>query len=79
VTITFSDVSTPGTCIGTYSTTRTWTATDDCGNTATCSGTIIVQDVTPPTITCVAQTSPINCPATRYSTHRRQQMHVIQR
>src|SRR4029079_695212 len=64
VTITFSDVSTPGTCTGTYSTTRTWTATDDCGNTATCSGTIVVQDITPPTITCATQTTPIACPAT---------------
>jgi len=63
VDITFADVSTPGSCVGTYSTTRTWTATDDCGNTATCSGTIVVQDITPPTITCVAQTTPINCPA----------------
>ena len=63
VAITFSDVTTQGSCAGTYSVTRTWTATDDCGNTATCSGTIVVRDITPPTITCVAQTTPINCPA----------------
>src|SRR4029078_9124164 len=62
VTITFADVSTPGTCTGTYSTTRTWTATDDCGNTATCSGTIVVQDTTPPTITCATQVTPVDCP-----------------
>ena len=48
VTITFADVTTPGTCPGNYSVTRTWTATDDCGNTATCSRTIVVQDITPP-------------------------------
>src|SRR6185295_9184516 len=27
-------------------------ATDDCGNTSTCSASIFVQDTTPPTITC---------------------------
>jgi hypothetical protein len=63
VTITFNDATTQGSCAGTYSVTRTWTATDDCGNTATCSGTIVVRDITAPTITCVAQTSPVNCPA----------------
>src|SRR6188768_589223 len=63
VVVTFSDVTTPGTCTGAYSVTRTWTATDDCGNTATCSGTIVVQDITPPTITCATQVTPIACPA----------------
>ena len=43
--------------------TRTWTAADDCGNTATCSRTIVVQDVTPPTITCVEQDAIVICPA----------------
>src|SRR5678816_3288990 len=47
----------------TYSVTRTWTATDDCLNTATCSATIVVQDITPPTITCATQVTPIACPA----------------
>ncbi|KIA86136.1 hypothetical protein OA85_00125 [Flavobacterium sp. AED] len=64
VAITFADVTTPGTCPGNYSVTRTWTATDDCGNTATCSRTINVQDITPPVITCPTVVSPINCPAT---------------
>jgi hypothetical protein len=31
---------------------RTWTATDGCGNTATCVQRILIIDRTPPTITC---------------------------
>ena len=34
--------------------TRTYMATDSCGNTTQCTQTITVDDVTPPTITCPA-------------------------
>jgi len=51
-TITFSDVSTPGTCPQESVITRTWTATDDCGNSATCVQTITVDDSMAPAITC---------------------------
>ena len=56
---------TPGTptCAGNYSVTRTWTATDDCGNTSTCSRTVVVMDDTPPVISCTDPVSPIDCPA----------------
>ncbi|MFV8467418.1 T9SS type A sorting domain-containing protein, partial [Flavobacterium sp. LB1P62] len=54
VTLTFNDVTTPGNCPGNYSVTRTWTATDDCGNFSTATQTINVQDTTAPTITCPA-------------------------
>jgi len=45
-------VTTPGNCPQEYSVTRTWTAFDNCGNTAQCSQTIDVVDDTPPVITC---------------------------
>jgi len=54
LTLTSNDVTTPGSCPGNYSITRTWTATDDCNNSATASQTINVQDITAPTITCPA-------------------------
>ncbi len=54
VTVSFTDVTTPGVCPSAQIITRTWTATDDCGNTGTCDQTITVTDSTPPTITCPA-------------------------
>ncbi|MBK9984535.1 MAG: HYR domain-containing protein [Saprospiraceae bacterium] len=50
-TITFTDVSNP-TGPQEYTITRTWKATDDCGNSSTCIQLIIVHDGTPPVITC---------------------------
>src|SRR5207302_1886180 len=45
------DSTVNGTCAGTYSETRTWIATDACGNTSgTRTQTITVQDITPPVI-----------------------------
>lgn len=54
VDLTFSDVTTAGACPQERTITRTWLATDDCGNTATCTQTIFVDDSTAPTITCPA-------------------------
>lgn len=59
-----SDVFTPGACAGAYSVTRTWTATDLCGNAATASQTINVQDITAPVIAPLPAPTTINCPAT---------------
>jgi hypothetical protein len=63
VTLTFDDVTTPGACPEEYSVTRTWTATDECGNSSTDSQTITVEDNTPPVITGVGGGGVIECPA----------------
>ncbi len=62
-TLTYFDVTTPGACAGSYSITRTWTATDDCGNSSTASQTINVQDITAPVIDALPATTTIDCPA----------------
>lgn len=52
--VTFSDVTTPSTCLEEFTITRTWTATDACGNTSSCVQIISVVDTTPPVIDCNA-------------------------
>ncbi len=51
---TFTDVVVAGACEGEQIITRTWTLTDDCGNTTTHVQTIRVEDNTPPTFTVPA-------------------------
>ena len=46
--VTFEDVKTDGACSGTYTITRTWTATDACGNIATANQIISTSDTTAP-------------------------------
>lgn len=63
-TVSFVDVTTPGgICPQAYSVIRTWTAVDDCGNSAQCSRTITVTDTTGPALVCPAVVSPVICPA----------------
>lgn len=50
--LSYEDVRTDGACANEYSVTRTWTATDACGNTSTASQTITVEDNTKPLISC---------------------------
>jgi gliding motility-associated-like protein len=64
VLLTYKDITTNGTCAGSYSVTRTWTATDACGNAATATQTINVIDATAPVIAALPATSTISCPAT---------------
>ncbi|MFT4662415.1 MAG: hypothetical protein ACI8XB_002705, partial [Patiriisocius sp.] len=52
--ITSSDVNaTPDSC-GLYVITRTWTATDECGNSSSCDQIITIQDTIDPIISCPA-------------------------
>jgi hypothetical protein len=57
VTLTFTTV-TNGVCPQVF--TRTWTATDLCGNTNSCSQTVTVVDTTPPVFTC-ANDKTVDC------------------
>lgn len=50
----YSDQINTGTCPQAYSIIRTWTVTNACEETATCTQSIQVVDNTPPTITCPA-------------------------
>ncbi len=54
VAISSSDATTPGSCAKEWTITRTWTATDVCGNSTPCDQTITVEDNAAPTITCPA-------------------------
>lgn len=54
--ITFADVVNPGPTAQDYSITRSWTATDACGNTNTCVQTITIEDSTPPVPVCLNPT-----------------------
>ena len=51
VNITYSDIITPGTCVGRYDISRTWTATDECGNSKSGTQTILVGDNDGPQVT----------------------------
>lgn len=59
--VTSTDTETPGTCPQAKTIARTWTATDRCGNTATCVQTISVEDTTAPTITQCPINKTVNC------------------
>ncbi|MFV5686982.1 hypothetical protein ACM55I_16260, partial [Flavobacterium sp. GB2R13] len=48
--VTFEEVKTNGNCTSNYTLTRTWTATDVCGNTASKAQVITVQDKTAPVL-----------------------------
>ncbi|MDO8368789.1 MAG: HYR domain-containing protein, partial [Saprospiraceae bacterium] len=64
VLITYLGESTPGSggaCPGNYEIVRTWTAQDACGNSATATQSITVQDVTPPLVLTVPADAVVSC------------------
>src|SRR5262249_58816001 len=52
ITIVSTVTNTAGHCDGTFDATRTWQATDACGNSASCSQKVTVADTTAPVILC---------------------------
>ncbi|MEZ4950501.1 MAG: hypothetical protein R2784_14110 [Saprospiraceae bacterium] len=61
VTITFVDAQLPGACANELVITRTWTATDACGNASTASSTITLQDSEAPVLANVPSDVTIEC------------------
>src|SRR5512136_890009 len=61
VTITVADQTTAGNCPNRFTVTRTWTATDVCGNASSTSQTITVDDQTAPVITGTPAAITVSC------------------
>ncbi|WP_295124072.1 gliding motility-associated C-terminal domain-containing protein [uncultured Chitinophaga sp.] len=66
VTVTKNEqrVNTPGACVNNYQLLRTWTATDECGNTTTVQQIITVQDMVKPRfVIAIPRDTTVNCDA----------------
>src|SRR5205823_11630222 len=63
-TLTFADVTTPGSSAQNHDATRTWTATDHCGNSSTTSQPIHVVDTTAPVLHKVPGHATVACRGT---------------
>jgi hypothetical protein len=63
LTVTFADVTTPGSCANRYSIARTYTVTDVCGNASTQTQTITVDDQIAPVITSIPANVTVSCAA----------------
>ena len=61
VEITYSEVRTDGNCPDNYTLTRTWTATDNCGNASTQTQVITIQDTTDPVLSGVPGDITVEC------------------
>ncbi len=62
VPVAFVESQADGVCADQYTLTRSWTATDDCGNDVTGQQFVTVDDTTPPSVTCPGNTVR-ECPA----------------
>jgi gliding motility-associated-like protein len=58
--LTFNETRQEGTCAGSYTLTRTWTATDQCGNTRTATQVIVARDTTRPVLAGVPANVTVN-------------------
>ena len=63
-TITLDETTLPGSCAGSFILIRTWTATDDCGNSTTAVQTINIGDNEAPVFTNIPADETINCGTT---------------
>ena len=59
--VTYTEVSTPGACPDSYTITRTWSTTDDCGNNNTHVQTLTIQDTTSPSVDTAASDETVEC------------------
>jgi hypothetical protein len=62
-TVTYAEVRTNGNCPSNYTLTRTWTATDACGNTSSKTQTITVQDTQVPVLSAAPADVTVECDA----------------
>ncbi|WP_159085967.1 gliding motility-associated C-terminal domain-containing protein [Flavobacterium faecale] len=61
--VTYKEVKTDGACANAYTLTRTWTATDACGNASSKSQIITVQDKTAPVLSAAPTAVTVECSA----------------
>jgi alpha-tubulin suppressor-like RCC1 family protein len=61
--VTYTEVRTDGSCSGNYTLTRTWTATDACGNTSSKTQVITVQDTQVPVLSAAPADATVECNA----------------
>jgi len=59
----FEEVRIDGICVDDFTLTRTWTATDDCGNASTFTQIIVVFDITAPVLAGVPADETVECDA----------------
>ena len=63
INIAFNETLTAGSCTGNYTITRSWTATDNCGNTSTATQTLTVIDIVAPVLANIPADETVACNA----------------